>query len=488
MTKIGCKHPIRIGWLILCFIACDARSSARRIDDSPPAPTRSALAAQLRLALREKLLAPFYPRAVDRDNGGFLSEFDYQWRPTGSQDKMIVTQARHLWTNARAAQFFPGDTTFLPGASHGFRFLRDVMWDKEYGGFYWLVTRNGQVRRNENGEIIKQTYGIAFGIFALAAYFDVTRDSVALRLAQDAFHWLDKHAHDPLSGGYFRHMERDGTPLRAGYNRNPPKDMNASIHVLEAFTELYRVWPDSALRDRLDEMLALIRDTMQVPPGTLTLLFTRDWKAVSYQDSSEAVRSATRYFNDHVSFGHDVETATLMMEASEALGLQRDTATLRAAKQLVDHALHNGWDDAVGGFYDAGYYYRNKPGITIVKDTKIWWAQAEGLKTLLIFGDRYPDDPLRYHEKFLKQWSYITTYLVDHKHGGWYDFGLDTKASARRNRKAHIWKAAYHDGGALMDVIRRLKTSGKAEFVVRRDPSHAASGTANPRETSADRQ
>jgi cellobiose epimerase len=410
----------------------------------------------MRASLRNELLAPWYPRALDHDSGGFLSQFDYRWQPTGAQEKMIVTQARHVWTNARAAQFFPEDTTYLPAAAHGFAFLRDRMWDRQKGGFFWLVSRGGNVKKDEPGRVVKQAYGNAFGIYALAGYYDASHDDAALRLAQDAFRWLNAHAHDPVYRGYFNYMERDGTPLRDGYHNDPPKDQNSSIHILEAFTELYRVWPDPVLRDRLQEMLVLIRDRIRVDPGYLTLFAAADWTPVSYRDSSGAVREKNHYY-DHVSFGHDVETAYLMIEASEALGLSNDSVTARVAKQMVDHALRNGWDDAAGGFYDEGYYLKGRSEITITHDTKNWWAQAEGLNTLLLMADRYPSDPLRYDEKFLKQWAYIDTYLIDHQYGGWYQGGLDKEPQARTALKGQIWKAAYHDGRALMNVIRRLE-------------------------------
>jgi mannobiose 2-epimerase len=91
-----------------------------------------------------------------------------------------------------------------------------------------------------------------------------------------------------------------------------------------------------------------------------------------------------------------------------------------------------------------------------VDDTKNWWAQAEGLNTLLVFADLFPDDPLRYQDRFLQQWRYVTTYLIDHERGGWYEGGLDKQPAMRQRPKGHIWKAAYHDGRALMNVARRL--------------------------------
>ena len=442
--------------LLPALTACATGSSAPR--QSAPTLTaeiRANLAAEMTHSLRRELLAAWYPRAVDPEHGGFLSRFDFRWQPEGPQDKMIVTQARHVWTNARAALFFPEDPTFLPAAAHGFAFLRDMMWDREQGGFYWLVERDGTVKPEQDGRVIKQAYGNAFGIYALAAHYEASGDTTALRLAQDAFRWLDRHAHDPAHGGYFNYMDRDGTPLKRGYRDTPPKDQNSSIHLLEAFTALYHVWPDSVLRDRLQEMLVLIRDTMTTGDGYLTLFFTEDWQPISYRDSTAAVREARHYF-DHVSFGHDVETAYLMLEASEALGLENDTLTLRIGKKMVDHALRNGWDDEVGGFYDAGYYFRGAPAITITRDTKNWWAQAEGLNTLLLMADRFPSDPLRYQEKLLKLWSYTKTYLIDHEHGGWYEGGLDKEPERRYGPKAHLWKASYHNGRALMNVVRQL--------------------------------
>jgi mannobiose 2-epimerase len=71
-----------------------------------------------------------------------------------------------------------------------------------------------------------------------------------------------------------------------------------------------------------------------------------------------------------------------MLEASHVAGLKNDTATLRVAKKMVDHSLNTGWDNKSGGFFDEGYYFRDKSGMTIIRDTKNWWAQAEGLNTL----------------------------------------------------------------------------------------------------------
>lgn len=160
---------------------------------------------------------------------------------------------------------------------------------------------------------------------------------------------------------------------------------------------------------------------------------------------------------DHVSFGHDVETAYLLLEASHTLGLKNDKLTMTVAKRMVDHALHNGWDNKTGGFYDEGYYFRNKKDITIIRDSKNWWTQAEGLNTLLLMAEHFPNDPMHYFDKFKKMWQYINTYVIDHVYGDWYSEGLDTRPGSKTGLKGHIWKATYHQLRSLSNCMYRLR-------------------------------
>lgn len=420
---------------------------------------RLVLADEIEHSIRTELLNKWYPANLDTVHGGYLSSFTFDFKPTGDQDKMIVSQARHVWTTAKAFMAYPESKYFLEASSHGVDFLKHVMWDKTYGGFYQLVDRQGHVLPDADAE--KTAYGNAFGIYGLAAYVMASKDTAALSLAKKAFRWLEKNSHDPLRKGYFQHLERDGTVIKRDSNvlstsDRGYKDQNSSIHLLEAFTELYQVWPDPLVKERLLEMLVLIRDTITTEKGNLTLFLQPDWTPVSFRDSSEEV--ILKHHNiDHVSFGHDVETAYLMLEASHIAGLKNDTTTLRIAKKMVDHALENGWDSVAGGFYDEGYYFRDKPGMTITRDTKNWWAQAEGLNTLLLMADLFPDDDHRYFEKFKTMWRYIDEHLIDHEHGEWYAGGLDKQPQLKTALKGHIWKACYHQYRSMENSVKRLR-------------------------------
>jgi len=420
---------------------------------------RLQIANEIENSIQHEMLNKWYPQNMDTLYGGFITTFTYDFRPTGDQDKFIVTQARHTWSTSKAATRYAGVAYYKTLAQNGYKFLRDVMWDKTYGGFYTMVGRKGNVI-----DSTKNAYGNAFAIYSIAAYYKASKDPTALAFAQEAFMWLERHSHDPVHKGYYQHMQRDGTAIQRSASAPATaetgyKDQNSSIHLLEAFTELYSVWPNDLLRERLQEMLLLIRDVMIGNKAYLTLFFQPDWTPISIRDSTEAYIIA-HHGLDYVSFGHNVETSYLLLEASDVLRLQNDTITLRIAKQMMDHALQNAWDNKTGGFYDAGYYFKNKPGLTIISKEKNWWSQAEAMNSLLLMSDIFPDDPVDYLDKFKQQWKYIQTYMIDHTYGDWYANGIDIDPEIKTSLKGHIWKGNYHQFRSMMNCVDRLR--GKA--------------------------
>lgn len=424
------------------------------------------LVSTMEQSLQTELLSVWYPNSIDSVNGGFLSDFTYDWKPEGRQNKMLVTQTRHVWTASQAAMFFDDDT-YREIARHGYEFLRSKMWDEEFGGFYMLRNPQGGPISYSYGDE-KRAYGNSFAIYALASYYKMSGDTSALNLAKNTFLWLEKHSHDPEHKGYFDRMLRDGSLPKPNESNaiwdarmSGLKDQNSSIHLMESFSELCQVWPDPLLRQRLSEMLTLIRDTITTPKGYLTLFLEKDWTPISFRDAPAEVREAN-YPLDHVSFGHDVETAFLMLEASHVLGIESDEETMTIAKRMVDHALDNGWDNVNGGLYYEGYYFAGADTIAVIDESKNWWVQAEMLNATLLMSRLYPEER-RYYEAFKKQWAYLDKYMIDHEHGGWYIDGLDKDPDRVTAPKGSDWKINYHDARALMNCIKMLR--GEHELV-----------------------
>jgi len=444
----------------LIFIAC-ASLNARTAKDS----LWNTVHKEMEQLLFENMLPVWYPRVMDIEKGGFFSDFTYDWKPEGSQQKMIVTQARHVWSLAQL-KLFTGKDMYDTYAYHGYLFLTDIMWDQVHGGFYNLVERDGiPVKEKDTDKIIKNAYGNAFGLYALATLYEATQEEEVLNFAKKIFRWLEDHSHDPINGGYYQFLTREGLPIKEGWGGVPPKDQNSSIHLMEAFTQLYKVWPDPLVKKRLAEMVYLIRDKMLHEKGYLQLFFSQDFKPFSLRDSLPEVQQR-RWHLDHVSYGHDIETAYLLMDASlklmdkepnEVTLKKEHQKTMELGKKMVDHGLKWGWDKSSAGVVDAGYYMDLKTSPQIIKNTKNWWAQSETLNTLWYFQQLYPKDAMNYKQLFIEQWDFIKKYLIDWENGDWYASSLDKDPQAKLGRKSNIWKGNYHTVRTLLNVMNSIK-------------------------------
>jgi len=279
-----------------------------------------------------------------------------------------------------------------------------------------------------------------------------TKTERALALGMKTFDWLERCAHDTENGGYYEALSRQGKPILqapVGATKDhgdTPKDqigtiygrksMNSHIHLLESLTELFLAGGGERVKGRLREVFLLVRDRIADKGGFLNLYFTPDWRPVGDEDS----------------YGHDVETAFLLLEAADALGIARDETTHKVARRLVDRALERGWDDSNGGFYDKGPTAGRATGLQ-----KIWWVQAEGLNGLLLMHELYGDKTDRYFLAFVKQWAFIKAHVID-KSGEW----IGTVGPAGELEDPHQemggrWKEAYHQGRALMASALSLR-------------------------------
>jgi cellobiose epimerase len=413
---------------------------------APTSETYLKFAGEADSMLRNEVVAVWFPRCIDNENGGFHSSFARDWTPGRSQGKFSVFQGRMTWIASEFVLRKPElKDQFLPIVRHGVEYLDDVLWDKRYGGFFWGLDDRGQISPFYTDG--KHLYGISFGIYGAAAAYQATKDPKALDLAQRAFRWTDQHAHDPKNGGYFEWLTREGKVESAdpsmGRVQNVPvalfplgyKSMNTHIHLLEAFSQLYEVWKDQTLHERIEELLTIVRDKISVEPGAMNLYFTNDWRS----------------FPDHDSYGHDVEATYLMQEAENVLGRGHDPKTERIGKMLVDHALAYGWDPTYGGFFRDGTT-TGRPEDKL----KEWWVQVEGLNSLLLLHEKYGRQTGVYFKAFQLQWQFIKDYQVDSEFHGMYEL-VGPDGAPVNPSKGRIWKAAYHDGRGLLNVSERLR-------------------------------
>jgi mannobiose 2-epimerase len=410
-----------------------------------PAPYGPALADEMDAYLVKHVLSSRYPASVDTELGGFHANFATDWTKTPDRRRFIVYQARQTWTAASVALARPAlRDEYLRYARHGVAFLRDKQWDREHGGFWDGVRLDGTP--NPPDAATKMTYGQAFGVYALAVAHRATGDPSALDLARRAYEWVDVHCRDEGRPGYRNAVRADGTPLPVDPDASAPRtnslmgapadyrDMNTSIHLLEAWTELLREWPDSGLRARTQQLFELVRDRLYSEPGTLHLyLDATGWPIAGPS-----------------SFGHDVETGFLLLEAADALGLKEDPKVNRVARRLVDHALALGYDGKKGQLWEQGFAIRPAFDKSIE-----WWAQFEMVNALSVMDEAHGRETSRYRDEMQKAWRFVVERLTDHVHGGVFA-GIEADGRVRPG-KSNDWFATYHTARALLLTSDRLR-------------------------------
>jgi mannobiose 2-epimerase len=435
----------------LCLLSLAASVAASPASaTSPPAPPaaeeRAKLADELDAFLWTHVLRPRFPACVDREHGGFHTDYGRDWSPGRDRGRFVVYEARVTWTAATVALLRP-DTREedLPYVRHGVRYLADVMWDHDHGGFHTFVDLRGRVPQ-ESPFKSRPVYGQAFAIYALAAAHAATGDPAPLELARRAWRWVEDHYRDDLGPGYRSAVQPDGQPYPVAEDRagsevvsiEAPafiRTMNDHIHLLEAYAELLRSWPDPQLRARTEDLLRFVRDRLVVEPGCLYFGLRPDGRAVPAP----------------VSFGHDVETAFLVLEAEEALGREPAPATLGTARMLADQALARGFDPKSGQLFERGSAY----GPPVDRSIE-WWGQFEAVNAFHLMHERFEEGRGPYWDAFSRAWALTRDKLADHPSPG-VCARIDERGEAHCDAKSHMWFASYHTARALLLTSNRLR-------------------------------
>lgn len=388
----------------------------------------------LRRLLHENCLGFWYPSCIDHDLGGYLLARDERGRNAGrAWERAIVTQARMVWLFSRLVAGGHGGPEHLEAATHGFRFLRDHMWDHDHGGFLWSVDARSR-RPVRDG---KHLYGQAFALFALSRYAATSGDGEAAALARTLAHLVHRKAHDAVHGGYAELFARDWTPwpgMERDYLSEVPagtKRYNTHLHWFEALVEYADLLGDGEARPWLAELSDILTDkVIRHEHAAGTDAHFPDWTPMP----------------DVACYGHDVEAVWLLRDADRRTGLI-------GAKRLDRHlalfatAMRWGWDAADGGFYWSGPL-----GAPAVLRGKVWWVQAEALVTALwLYRETGRQE---YGACYIRLLDWIVNVQADWPNGEWH------REIATNGRvigdKADGWKAAYHNGRALMTCLDLL--------------------------------
>lgn len=368
----------------------------------------------------------------DQEHGGFYGQITAEDKVAAQAPKGAVLNARILWTFSTAYRH-QSRPEHLALATRAFEYLEQHFLDREYGGLFWSVDYLGQPLDTK-----KQIYALAFAIYGLAEYYAVSGQERVLTHAQALFQAIETHSFDAEKGGYLEALSREwraADDLRlSDKDANEKKTMNTHLHILEAYTNLYRVWPDARLHQQIRHLLAVFAEHI-IDPRTqhLLLFFDENWVS----------KAAT------VSFGHDIEAAWLLLEAAEVL---EDEALIGQFKQV---AVHMARAAAEGLDADGGMSYELESAHQHWNREKHWWVQAESMVGFLTAYQLSGEEHFR--DKFLAVWNFTHEHLIDHENGEWF-WGIQPDYSLMPGEdKAGFWKCPYHNSRALLEVLRRTK-------------------------------
>ena len=417
---------IAISILISATLYSTAKDSGLKED---PKERMNRLKNEVSSNLTQNLLPFWSAKMVDYKNGGFFGRINGDNQVYPKEDKGGILNARILWTYSSAYRIFK-DTAYLRLATRSKDYIMAHFIDKEFGGAYRSVKSTG-----EPSDTRKQTYTQSFFIYGLAEYYRATGDKEALAAAKDIFNLFEKYALDKKSGGYFevysRDWKRTHDKLIGESTTNDEKTMNTHLHLMEAYTNLYRVWPDKSVGVRLKALVDIFLDKIiDARTSHLICFLDKDWKKNSAVDS----------------YGHDIESSWLLNEAAGLLG---DPALLAKVKDVsikIANAAAEGLNT------DGSLNYEKNLTNGKVSTERSWWAQSE---CIVGYVNAYE---LTEHEKYLDNaincWNYTKNHFVDNKNGGW--FSSVSESGVARGEKGGFWVCPYHNGRMCMEVVERI--------------------------------
>ncbi|MEX2369897.1 MAG: AGE family epimerase/isomerase [Bacteroidales bacterium] len=373
-------------------------------------------------------ILPFWlHHTPDREHGGFIGHIDFEGAPSPRANKGSVLNARILWTFSSSFRILK-QPEYLASADRAYDYIKNNFLDREWGGVFWKLDYQGNPLDPK-----KQIYAQAFTIYGMTEYYRATGNQEALDIAVGLYLDIEKHSFDPVKNGYFeaftRNWELEGDLRLSEKDLNESKTMNTHLHILEAYTNLYRVWENSELKVQLRNLVYLFTNYFLNESGHLNLFFDEDWNLKS----------------DLVSFGHDIECSWLLHEAADVLDdedlkEQCGTLAVKIARQNM-----KGLDN------DGGLFYEYFPTDERWDTDKHWWPQAEAIVGYY-HAHRISGLP-EFLDAAMQSWRFIQNYMIDKENGEWH-WRVDKQGRPYFiEEKAGFWKCPYHNSRACLEVI-----------------------------------
>lgn len=375
---------------------------------------------------------------ITADAYTFVGEVSHEGDVNLEANKGVILTTRMLWFFSEAAKALENTDKLLckklqTAANLMFKFICNYFLDKDYGGVFWEVDCYGHLVNDR-----KQVYAQSFAIYAFSAYYKLTNSQQALDHALAIFNYLEQYSLDKEKGGYLEAFSREWGTLEdvrlSDKDLNSPKTMNTHLHVLEAYTALYRVMRNEPIQLALTRLLACyVERFYRSEQGHFKMFQSDNW-----DDEST-----------HISYGHDIESSWLIWEAAEVLG---DTTLLQRYRpivlELATVCMETGLNSD-GSIMDL-HELATKKDIP----ERVWWVQAEAVVGFLNAYQMTADK--RFMTTAYATWDFIKNQIIDKDGGEWHAIAEKDQHAGYKEYKVGFWKGPYHNGRALLEICRRM--------------------------------
>lgn len=379
---------------------------------------------------RDAILDYWAKKSLDFVNGGFIGKLDHSGEINYSFEKGGVLNARILWTFS-SAFLATRNSIYKEIAKRAFEYIKKHLIDYANGGTYWSVDALGNKMDGR-----KQIYGLAFAIYGFSEYYKTSKNPEALEIAKKLYLEIEKHSFDHKSNGYFEAFAEDWSALSdvrlSNKDLNATKTMNTHLHILEAYTNLYTIFPDKQLSNKIENLLEVFDEKIiDTTLGQLNLFFDNDWNSLS-----------KRY-----SFGHDIEATWLLLDA--ALAIQKN----EIIEKWKNKAIHISEIILKNINPDGSLYHEIDLETMHIDKHREWWVSAEAMvgfvNTYQLSSDK------KYLNAVFGLWEFIKKHIKDTGNGEWH-WGVLDDYSKMKEDKIGFWKCPYHNYRACQEILERL--------------------------------
>ncbi|WP_075341473.1 AGE family epimerase/isomerase [Tenacibaculum agarivorans] len=377
----------------------------------------------------KNILTYWEKHTVDDDFGGFIGHIDYPNIKNKQAHKGVILNTRILWSFSKASNYYKDDR-YKDVSERSFTYLKEYFKDNKYGGVYWEVNYKGTPINTR-----KQIYAQAFAIYALSEYYLYSKNEEAKVWAKEIFKFIEENAFDNKYNGYIEAFEENWSAIEdmrlSEKDDNAAKTMNTHLHILEAYTNLYTIYPDDRLEKALQNLIAIFIDKFLSEDGHLHLFFNEQWELKS----------------SVYSYGHDIEASWLLLEAARVIKATETIKELEEiAVKITDHFVK------VAIAQDGGVMNEIDTATGQVDTDRHWWQQAEAMAGL--YHTYKITEDSRYLDHLFKIWNFIKTSIIDHTYGEWYWLVDKNGHFNTAHEKVGMWKCPYHNTRACIEIIQ----------------------------------